>query len=73
MQRPRSRPRDWVRSALILSALLGASCHEVGNPVTRETPSSPYPSEGAAATSTLVRYARQEAAVAWARAPAPRA
>ena len=55
--------------ALLLSmSLIG--CHELGNPVTRETPETAYPANPPHLTVTVLRYARARDAVAWRRTPA---
>ncbi|MCA9534304.1 MAG: hypothetical protein KC593_11515 [Myxococcales bacterium] len=61
--------RSQVAVMVVLAgALLG--CHELGNPVTRTTQATPFPSEAPHETITHVTYAHSSEAVAWRRAPA---
>lgn len=62
-------------SALLIATLLSASlglagCYELGNPVTRQTPETPFPAEPPHQTLTRVTYAHASEAVAWRRPPA---
>ena len=67
----RARLAHGVRLLVVLLLpLLGVSCHELGNPVTRETPATPYPSAPPHSTVTRVTYAHSREAVAWRRPPA---
>ena len=59
-----------ARLASIFALLLSLGCHELGNPVTRETPATPYPSAAPHSTVTHVTYAHSREAVAWRRPPA---
>ena len=55
---------------VVLSVLPLGGCHELGNPVTRSTPATPFPTEPPHTTVTRMTYAHSQEAVAWRRPPA---
>jgi hypothetical protein len=61
-----------ARRALLVAALASAlgGCHELGNPVTRVTPVTPFPATPPHTTMTHLTYAHSSEAVAWRRPPA---